>query len=203
MRSFTAAGAPGRCPRCLILHAHCICAEVPRVETRTELVVVRHEKEGWKSTGTARIAALALPGLKLLDYGEDSEPARSLLPPHTDGAHLLFPGDAAQPPWPAVTRLVVLDGTWRQTRKMYGKLPALHAAPRLALPPKPLGERVLRLRASTFEEGRSTLEAIAEAIALLEGEAVAAPLFDLHARYVEKVFRARGVWEQKSGAPAC
>ena len=67
--------------------------------------------------------------------------------------------------------------------------------PKLALPQKAL--RVLRLRDSKFEAGRSTLEAIAEAIALLEGEAAAAPLHAVHAQYVERVFRARGVWDQK------
>jgi DTW domain-containing protein YfiP len=83
---------------------------------------------------------------------------------------------------------------------MYAKLPAVHGVPKLALPEK--AARVLRLRESKFEAGRSTLEAIAEAIGLLEGEAVAAPLHALHAAYVERVFRARGVWEHKRGIEA-
>lgn len=197
MRSFTTADQPGRCKRCLILQAHCICAALPTVTTRTELVVVRHEREGWKSTGTARIAALAMPGLRLVDYCEDAEPALSTLPSLVAGAALLFPTPEATPvsPTAAPTRLIVLDGTWRQTRRMYAKLPSLHGVPKLTLPDK--APRVLRLRESKFEAGRSTLEALAEALALLEGEAVAAPLFALHDTYVERVFRARGVWDQK------
>lgn len=195
MRSFTSAGQPGRCQRCWILQAHCICAEVPTVPTRTEVLVVRHERESWKSTGTARIAALAMPNLRILDFGEDAEPALSALPSEVaGGSHLLFPTDASAP-FVDVKRLVVIDGTWRQTRRMYTKLPALHGVPKLALPEKQT--KVLRLRESKFEAGRSTLEAIAEAIALLEGEDVAAPLHALHADYVEHVFRARGVWEKK------
>lgn len=198
MRSFTTSGAPGRCQRCFILEAHCICALVPVVKTRTEVVVVRHEREAWKSTGTARIAALAMPGLRIVEYREDAQPALTELPALVGGAHLLFPGDDARPV-PSeveVKRLIVIDGTWRQTRKMFGKLPPLHGVPKVALPPA-LPTRVLRLRESTFEEGRSTLEAIAEAIALLEGAEVASPLHALHAEYVERVFKARGVWEQK------
>lgn len=194
VRSFTTAGAPGRCKRCLIGQAFCICADVPTVATRTEVVVVRHEREGWKSTGTARIAELAMPNLKMLEYQEDSEPARSQLGPLVAGAHLLFPSDEVAP-WADVTRLIVVDGTWRQTRKMYAKLEALHGVPKLALPAQTT--KVLRLRESTFEEGRSTLEAIAEAISLVEGGEVARPLFALHDLYVERVFRARGVWDQK------
>jgi DTW domain-containing protein YfiP len=167
------------------------------VATLTEVVVVRHEREGWKSTGTARIAALALPNLRLVEYGEDAQPALAELPALVEGAHLLYPADSSTP-FVGVRRLIVLDGTWRQTRKMYGKLPPLNGVPRLALPGP--ASKVLRLRESTFEEGRSTLESIAEALGLIEGPAVAEPLHALHAAYVEQVFKARGVWEQKRSA---
>ncbi|MDP1826041.1 MAG: tRNA-uridine aminocarboxypropyltransferase [Archangium sp.] len=202
LRSFTNKGQPGRCQRCWILDAFCVCGTMPTVSTRTEVLVVRHERESWKSTGTARIAALAMPNLRILDFRENSEPARTELPALVGaGTHLLFPTEESAP-WDGtgVTRLVVLDGTWRQVRRMYAKLPALHAVPKLALPEKVT--KVLRLRDSKFEAGRSTLEAIAEAVALLEGEPVAAPLHALHALYVERVFRARGVWEQKNAPPA-
>ncbi len=197
MRSFTTAELPGRCPRCYLKREYCLCAEVRPVATRTEVVVVRHQREGWKSTGTARIAALALPGLTCLEYGEDTQPAQAALGPALlEGAAVLFP---AEPPaaWDAATvkRLVVLDGTWRQTRRMFKRLPALHPLPRLTLPPQ--GRPVLRLRVSAFEDGRSTLEAIADALQLLEGPEVAAPLHALHALHVERTFRARGVWEHK------
>lgn len=198
MRSFTNKTQPGRCQRCWILDAFCICSSVPTVSTRTEVLVVRHERESWKSTGTARIAALGMPSLRILDFKENSEPAKSELPALVGpGTHLLFPTDESAP-WDgtAVSRLVLLDGTWRQARRMYAKLPALHAVPKLALPEKVT--KVLQLRDSKFEAGRSTLEAIAEAIALLEGAPVGAPLHTLHAAYVERVFRARGVWGQKT-----
>ncbi len=198
VRSFTTEGQPGRCQRCWILEAYCICAALPIVTTCTEVLVVRHERESWKSTGTARIAALAMPKMRVLEFGEHSEPAKSMLSAEVNpGTHLLFPSEQTET-WnrEAVTRLVILDGTWRQTRRMFTKLPSLRDAPKLALPQK--STKVLRLRESKFEAGRSTLEAIAEAIELLEGEAVAAPLHALHADYVERVFRARGVWEHKT-----
>ena len=174
---------------------------MPTVATRTEVLVVRHEREGWKSTGTARIAQLAMPNLRIIEYGEDAEPAKSALPAEIAGACLLFPGEGAttlRPDGERISRVIVLDGTWRQTRKMFSKLPALHGVPKVQLPAG--AAKVLRLRESTFEEGRSTLEAIAETIELLEGKDVAAPLYTLHSDYVERVFRARGVWEQKRGA---
>lgn len=197
MRSFTTSDLPGRCQRCWIRHEHCICGDLRPIDTRTAITVVRHIRESWKSTGTARVAALAVSKLVLSEYGEDAHPALdevAALP--TQGTYVLFPNEPATP-WEdaKVERLVVLDGTWRQTRRMFQRLPALHGLPRLALPPKTAP--VLRLRETAFSEGRSTLEAIADAIGLIEGEEAAAPLHALHALFVERVFRARGVWEQK------
>jgi DTW domain-containing protein len=200
MRSHTLDTLPGRCKRCWIREEYCLCAYLPEVRPRTELVLVRHQREAWKSTGTARIAALALPDLKLVDYGDDWEPAGRELAPLLEGAALLFPIDSDAPAAAApIKRLIVLDGTWRQARRMVKRLPGLLALPRLALPPKE--EAVLRLRSSPRVEDRSTLEALADALFLLEGEAIAEPLHRLHALMVERVFRARGVWEQKRNAP--
>jgi DTW domain-containing protein YfiP len=171
---------------------------VPRVETRTQVVVVRHDREAFKSTGTARVALQALINGRLIEYGEDPAPADEALGAFTDGAVLLFPetgvapGPLREPP----RRLIVLDGTWRQTRRMMRRLTSLDAVQRLVLPPKPTP--TLRLRETHAPEGRSTLEAIADALQLLEGPHVSQPLLALHALYVERVFRARGVWTQKN-----
>lgn len=197
MRSSTASDLPGRCHRCWVLLAHCVCPSLPRVETRTQVLVVRHEREAAKSTGTARIAELALPGLTVVTFGVDpSEADRELAALSLECAALLYP---AEPPGPWLheppRRLVILDGTWRQTRKMQRKLTALASLPRLTLPPKSVP--VLRLREAPSALGRSTLEAIADALRLLEGPAVADPLDALHALYVERVLRARGTWPRR------
>jgi len=198
MRSWTRDDLPGRCQRCWIRLEHCICDEVPALTTRSRVVIVRHRREAAKSTGTARIAALALPAATLVEYGDEPEEADAELAGL--GGHLLFPSDAPAP-WPqAPTTLVVVDGTWRQARRMVRRLPSLEALPRLSLPPAP--GPVLRLREATFEGGRSTLEALADALGRLEGPDVAEALHALHAAYVERVFRARGVWEQKRGGIA-
>ncbi len=42
------------------------------------------------------------------------------------------------------------------------------------------------------------LEAISDALEVLEGVDVSGPLQALHTLYVERVFRARGVWTQKN-----
>jgi DTW domain-containing protein YfiP len=197
VRSFTTADLPGRCKRCWIVQAWCVCPDLPSVRPRTHVVVVRHLRESWKSTGTARVASLGIPSLTCLDYGEDAQPAAAALGElATEGTYVLLPGEqpAAWRP-EQVKRLVVIDGTWRQARRMYQRLPALHGLPRITLTSPP--RDALRLRDTAFAEGRSTLEAIAEALELIEGPPVSDPLFALHDRFVEQVLRARGVWERR------
>ena len=98
-------------------------------------------------------------------------PARSLLlyptkpgEPDTAAALALPLAD------PAGWRLVLLDGTWRQTRQMLRLNPLLQSLPRWALPAPPPSRYAIR-RAQRPEQ-RSTLEAACLALAALQGDAV-------------------------------
>jgi DTW domain-containing protein YfiP len=190
MRSRTPEDLAGRCPRCYLLTALCLCDEVPQVLTRTEFLVIRHNKEKEKSTNTVRMAALALPRCRVLTYGAPGQPfdASVLSGPDT---WLLFPD--APPPAPDAPppqRLVVLDGSWAQARRMVQRVPELRRLPGLALPPPAPHTR--RLRRPPHPEGMSTLEAMAGAVALLEGDELARPLYELHELMIERVLAARG-----------
>jgi DTW domain-containing protein len=190
MRSRTPADFAGRCPGCYLPTHLCLCAEVPRVRTRTDFLVIRHNKEANKSTNTARLAALALTRCRILTYGAPGQPFElSVLA--APGTWLLFP-DAQPPPpgTPPPERLVVLDGNWTQARRMYQRLPELRRLPGLALPPPPPEAR--RLRRSPHPYGMSTVEAIAGAITVLEGAEVAWPLHALHELMIDRVMTARG-----------
>lgn len=194
MRSFTPPGAPGRCPRCLLLVSHCLCTSVgPAEESSPAIVIVRHHWEAWKSTGTARLAALALSNLRILDMkAEEPEPVRAQLS-ELEGAWLLYPGSEAParlqaPP----STLVVLDGTWRQTRKMLRRLPELSRLPRFGLGDDPATLDRDRLRNPPRPGARSTLESIADALRILDTPERGRRLLDLHARFVEQTRIARG-----------
>ncbi|HKY36331.1 MAG TPA: DTW domain-containing protein [Polyangiaceae bacterium] len=198
MRSYTAAGAPGRCPRCLLLLDYCLCQEIGEARpNRPEILIVRHHWEAWKSTGTARLAALALSNARILDMAaEDPEPVRAELE-RLAGAWLLYPGREtqarlAEPP----QTLIVLDGTWRQTQKMLRRLPQLSRLPRLGLESPP---RRPRLRTPPRAVARSTLESIADALGLLDSPALGQHLLALHDRFVQQTLRARGAAPSPSG----
>jgi DTW domain-containing protein YfiP len=108
------------------------------------------------------------------------------------GAVLLFPDDTGSaPPLPeVVTHLVVLDGSWSQARRAARRLPGLSALPRLSLSPRETSAP--RLRRESTDEGRSTLEAIADAVSFLSGESLAAPLRALYKTFAARVLSARG-----------
>jgi DTW domain-containing protein len=194
MRSFTPPGAPGRCPRCLLLSDYCLCelVGVPR-PSQPQILIVRHKWEAFKSTGTARVAALSLSNLSILDMAaENPDPVREQLRELED-AWLLYPGHAeASAERLRPKTLVVLDGTWRQTRKMLRRLPELGRFPRFSLQPAAEGAARDRLREPPRPGALSTLESIAEALGQLDSPAVGQQLLALHQQFVARTRHSRG-----------
>ncbi|MEK7469106.1 MAG: tRNA-uridine aminocarboxypropyltransferase [Planctomycetota bacterium] len=177
---------PPRCDRCLLDADKCVCAEVERIATRTRFVIIRHTIETRRRSNSARIAALALPNCEVIEHGEE-EGGRTEVSTGP-GTWLLYPGGAAPDPGaPIPKRLIVLDGSWRQARRMLIRLPELHKLPRLSLPPP--APSTARLRTPPSPEGMATLEAIAHAVEFLEGAAAARPLYRLWAQFVARSIR--------------
>jgi DTW domain-containing protein YfiP len=174
-----------RCQRCNLPAHLCLCAEIPRVETRTRFLLVQHVLEIGKKSNTGRVAALALANSRLLTYGTPVESFDATLLSEP-GTWLLFPdGPTAPPEAPPPRQLVVLDASWSQARRMSQRISTLRTLPRLVLPPPPPG--MLRLRDPLHPSGMSTLDAIARAVAVLEGPEVAAPLERLAALRVRRI----------------
>jgi len=135
-------------------------------------VIVRHQAERFRASNTGRLAHLALPNSELVDYpggpfvfDRGSAAGR--------GAWLVFP-DGTDTPVEPPTQLVLLDATWSQARRMFRKIGALRGLPILRLPDAPMP--AARLRESPAPGRVSTIEAIARALRVLEGDAVAEPL---------------------------
>ncbi len=192
MRSRTAPDGGGRCPRCALHTSACPCALLPSLPVKTHFVIVRHAREAHKSSNTARWVALLVPNVELLGWSGRPD-ATQLGDVGRPGDWLLFPQEQTpQGSAPAAARperLVVLDGTWRQVRRMLRALPALQGLPRLSVPPRP-GRVGLRRAPSPAQ--LSTLEAVSSAVALLESEALAVSLDGCHRELVSRALRARG-----------
>ena len=169
------------CPHCLRPLSACICALAQPVACATQVLILQHPLEVHEAKGTARLLHLCLPGSRL-EVGEQFDAAQLqqwlhapwqpndaprqpvlLYPPSPD-----LPAPPALPePLPAsAVRLVVIDGTWRKSRKMLYANPALQTLPRLGLAASLPSE--YRIRKAQRAGQLSTLEACTHALAGLE-----------------------------------
>jgi len=172
----------------------CVCALIPRIETRTRLVLVIHRIEDRKPTNTGRLAAECLTNSEIVVRGHEQQPSAPFVTPPGSQAVLLFPQADAIPialfaASPRPVTLVVPDGTWRQASKVRNRVPALRDVPCVSLPPDE--PSTYRLRHEAHAHGLATMEAIARAMGILEGEPVR--------RALERVFRAvveRTLWSR-------
>ncbi|EIK51673.1 hypothetical protein YO5_13168 [Stutzerimonas stutzeri TS44] len=145
----------------------CLCALIPSLESRTQVLILQHSSEAGHALNTARLAALGLRNAQLLVGERFAEPCDDDRP-----TYLLFPGEGAleldslagraEP-----VRLIVPDGTWRKARKLLHVNPWLAALPRVALPPGQPSR--YRLRKAPAADALSTIEAVACALNGLEG----------------------------------
>lgn len=145
---------------------HCLCPAVPRLVTRTRVVILRHHSEQLRASNSGRLAHLALEGSVLRDLFGPDRAAPDL--PIRPGAWLVFPEGPVrtEAPSPPPTDLVFLDATWHQARRMRQRIPALRGVPVLALATQGGADR---MRKAPRPEQVSTIEAIAAALRLVEG----------------------------------
>jgi DTW domain-containing protein YfiP len=179
----------GRCERCLQQIAHCVCSDIPSIQTQTQFLLIRHWKERRKPSNTGRLVDFALPNSTLFDYGAPGERWDPTVLSVAEPA-LLFPDPDAPVCDYRPRTVIVVDGSWPQARKLINKLPGLKTMPRLAIHPP--SEQRTRLRNPPLKDGMSTIEAVAAAIDVLEGTERGDPLRTLYDRVVHGATAARG-----------
>jgi DTW domain-containing protein YfiP len=179
------------CATCLRPQPACICQWITPTDTRVEVLVLQHPLEVSNAKGSARLLHLSLAGSAMVAGEAFDQAALSALLYQGSRTPLLLYPDTLQhasplvpaPPAPdrallasaSALRLVVLDGTWRKSRKMLYLNPPLQALPRLALQGMPASH--YRIRKAHAPDQLSTLEATAYALMRLDGgEARFAPL---------------------------
>jgi DTW domain-containing protein len=190
--------AHNRCTRCRMLGGLCVCDLVPspRIETRTRLVLIIHRYEDRKPTNTGRLAAQCLANSEIIVRGHESAPTAPFLCPQGTQPLLLFPHEGATP-LPELrastdpVTLVVPDGNWRQASKVRNRVPGLRDVPCVSLPVG--APSMYRLRAEAHEAGLATIEAIARAMGLLEGDAVQKALEHVFRAMVDRTLWSRGM----------
>lgn len=137
-----------------------------------------HPNERYRTTNTGFLAVRALDGA--LHEGEESVPPAALV---------LQPGGRALTPEDAGRALVVVDGAWRQARRLSRRL-LTRGHRTVGLPPGPPSR--YSLRSGPTPAHLSTLEAVARACAAVGAPEVAERLEALHATFVRRALAVRG-----------
>lgn len=191
------------CPRCLRPHTHCLCSLIPSLDSRTRVLLLQHPSEVNHALNTARLAALGLNNAELI-VGEVFEDLPALLNQPGYQARLLFPAEEAQLLQTYTVNdqpllLVVPDGTWRKARKILHLNPLLAALPRVTLAQG--GVSRYRLRKAPGPGALSTVEAIAQALQVLEAPVSFEPLLKPFEALIEGQIAAmgQGVFQRNHG----
>ncbi len=172
------------CIACLRPQTTCLCRWVTPTPHRVEVLILQHPMEVAQVKGSARLLHMSLPGSLLLTgeaFGATLDaalrgPRRNLL------LYPQVPCDLAagtqssvvDTQWllqPDQLRLVVLDGTWRKSRKMLSLNSQLQHMQRLSLATVPASRYLIRKAHDSHQ--LSTLEATCAALVRLEGDGVA------------------------------
>ena len=153
--------------------------------------MIRHQKEGLKASNSARIADICLQRSDIVDHPFPDGYELGLDPEHDLLVFVPTASVQGPPPPPNPRRLIFLDGSWKQTRRMYRRIPGLDSLGCIQLQP---GESPPpRVRKPPFEGGMSTMESIAAAISAYECPGKAGELERALSIWMEQVWQSAGV----------
>jgi len=174
--------------------SHCMCALRPRVATRSAVCLMMADIEPLKPTNTGWLIADVVADTFAFTWSRTA-PAPAMLDLLSDpvwDAYVVFPGEYAAPervvqtvsppaigPGGTLKRplFILLDGTWSEARKMFGRSPYLDAMPVLSLAPAEASQ--YRLRRSRCSNHFCTSEVASQCLSLA-GDTVAGETLDAY-----------------------
>ena len=186
-----------RCERCAINISMCFCDIIRPIHTKTKTSIILHLKEYYLTSNTGRIANLCLENSDYYIRGKiDQSIEAEFSEKGQYEPYYLYPSEEAEilnqdflNQRTKPIHLIVPDATWRQTKKFYKREPSLLNIPHLKLPNS--GASIYELRKQKNESGLCTIEAIAQAIGIIEGPEAKKHLLDVLKVMNERVMQAR------------
>lgn len=175
----------------------CLCALIPKLQTRTRVVMLMHCYEFKKPSNTARLVWKSLPNSEVRLQGEIRKPLdlENLVSPDREtlilfpeaSAALLDEREAKRIERPVT--LLVPDGTWKQAKKIAAYASMLPGTRRVCVPFKEPSRYFLRT--ADRSDRLCTLEAIARALEVLESPDIRKALEGLLDQMVDRVLLSR------------
>jgi DTW domain-containing protein YfiP len=186
------AGLINRCPGCKLNNGLCVCATIGPFKIQGNISLVVHVRELKLTSNTAQFVEKILPNnSKIFIRGRMNEtfaaapvletPGRPIfLFPHEDAFEL---NEEFKTKYPGPYHLIVPDGNWTQAKKVRQREALFQSLPAVKLPPGIFGG--YKLRKAPRPEMVSTFEAVAHALGVLEGEAVAEKMLTFFENWVK------------------
>jgi len=179
----------------------CLCADLPRIITKSRVILLMHVGEREKSSNTGRLAHLCLPNSEIRYRGERDGTPLSLegLVADSHEAWMLHLSsesteltsslvDGTKKP----VHLLVPDGTWAQASRLGSQLARLLPEVKHVKLSAGLKPSEYKLRKEHHPDGMATFEAIARSLGVLEGEAVQAQMEKIFQQMNDRVLYSRG-----------
>lgn len=152
---------------------------IKRLDNPVEVIIIRHRSEIGHALGTAKIAQLSLAQCRLFDVDAVLGSAELEAILRKDHTYLVYPGADALVLNPSVAAsikpkcIVILDGTWRKTKRLYLGCERLQQLPKLCLTGY---QSQYRIRQAKVDGALSTIEAIAHSLSCFDARTDYAPL---------------------------
>lgn len=156
------------CSECLRPIKTCFCDLVLQIENKTPLIIWQHPSEKNHPKGTAQLLHMCLKNSELV-VGEYFSPEQLRIDVEYCG--LLYPNQTTS----SVERnthsinpkqLLLLDSTWRKSRKLIYSNPWLTSLQKISLSPEPGNYRIRKpethFQLSTFEAGCLALDVLGQ-----------------------------------------
>ncbi|WP_089704286.1 tRNA-uridine aminocarboxypropyltransferase [Vreelandella arcis] len=191
-REFKARGSfVTRCEGCNLPELNCLCPYQVKAESHAQVWLLTHRIEHYKPTNTGRLIGDVLPQTQVFTWHRTAPDERliALLKDPRYAPFVVFPDD--QPDYAdrvvsvdavsdakrsgKIPVYILLDGTWRQARRIFRKSPYLDALP--VLPLRTERESRYRLRKAASSSHLCTVEVAAELLRQ-GGDATAADVLD-------------------------
>jgi DTW domain-containing protein YfiP len=170
---------------------------MPCLDLKTRVVLLIHHIELKRTTNTGTLALQALKNSAMFVRGKERERLdlsgllsdeynTVLLYPCEDARELTEIHDGRP------VQLLVPDGNWRQAAKVHTRHPELAGLARVKLKPVQSNIGKPSIRREHFAEGMATLEAIAYALATLEGAEVGDQIMQVYRAKLRATLLGRG-----------
>lgn len=205
-----------RCELCRLAKQHCICSITPKTQSNLGFVVLMYDTEVLKPSNTGKLIADVIPDTYAYLWSR-TEPDAELLALLNDDSwqpFVVFPEQFVTDTREVVNDnievasdkrplFIMLDGSWREAKKMFRKSPYLNRFPVVSFDPEKLEQAMVssryQLRKAPQDNQLATAEVAARVIAMA-GEHQNAQLLDLWFDVFSYQYQ-RGVCQTNLGDP--